>query len=443
MKKVWILILLIIIGGIGFIYFSPIFEKNPPIIKVMSSNGYTNLKNPVRIVLEDDSGIRYYRVVVITKDGVEELYNSTNPSMGKKVVLNINLPKTTDKTIKLKIVAADTSKWNFFGGNESSKEVILKVDTTSPEVEIINNSYAIGRGGSGAVVVKIYDENLKDKYILVNGKYRFNLTPFVKKDYYVALIAWPIEEKVFNAEVVAIDVAGNKVIEHIPYYWRSYKYPISKITITDKFINRVAKKVLEKLSLDIPNDPIQIFKKLNEKVRKMNEEEIYSLTSKIYEDKVDFFSINRFRPLPGSAVKAKFGELRKYYYDNKLISTAIHKGIDLAKIKRAKVYASNYGKVIDNKYIGIYGNTLIVYHKLGLYTLYAHLSTFKVKKGDLVKKGQIIARTGATGAVFGDHLHFGVYIQGIAVNPIEWMDPNWIKINIVDVINYSKRLINK
>jgi len=443
MKKIWILILFVIIGGIGFIYFSPIFEKNPPIIKVISSNGYTNLKNPVKVILEDESGIKYYRVVVITKDGVEELYNLTNPSMGKKVVLNINLPKTTDKTIKLKIVAADTSKWNFFAGNESSKEVILKVDAISPEVEIINNSYAIGRGGSGAVVVKIYDENLKDKYILVNGKYRFNLTPFVKKDYYVALIAWPIEEKVFNAEVVAIDVAGNKVIEHIPYYWRSYKYPISKITITDKFINRVAKRVLEKLSLDIPNDPIQIFKKLNEKVRKMNEEEIYSLTSKIYEDKVDFFSINRFGPLPGSAVKAKFGELRKYYYDNKLISMAIHKGIDLAKIKRAKVYASNYGKVIDNKYIGIYGNTLIVYHKLGLYTLYAHLSTFKVKKGDLVKKGQIIARTGATGAVFGDHLHFGVYIQGIAVNPIEWMDPNWIKMNIIDVINYSKRLINK
>jgi len=442
MKKIWILILLLIIGGIGFVYFSPIFEKNPPIIKVIS-NGYTNLKNPVRIILEDDSGIKYYRVVVITKDGAEELYSLTNPSMGKKVILNVNLPKITDDIIKLKVVAVDTSKWNFFGGNESSKEVLLNVDTITPEIEIINNSYAIGRGGSGAIVVKVYDENLKDKYILVNGKYRFNLTPFVKKGYYVALIAWPIEEKVFNAELIAVDVAGNKVVEHIPYYWRSYKYSVFNITINDKFINQVAKRVLEKLALDIPNDPIQVFKKLNEKVRNMNEEEICSLTSKIYEEKIDFFSINRFRPLPGSAVKAKFGETRKYYYDNNLISMAIHKGIDLAKIKRAKIYASNYGKVVTAKYIGIYGNTLIIYHKLGLYTLYAHNSIFKVKKGDLVKKGQVIARTGATGAVFGDHLHFGVYIQGIEVNPIEWMDPKWIKINIIDIINSSKRLINK
>jgi len=443
MKKIWILILVIIIGSGGFIYFSPIFEKKPPVIKVIS-RGYTNLKNPVKIVLEDDSGIKYYRVVVITKDGVEELSTLTNPSMGKKVVLSINLPRTiSDKAIKLKIVAADTSKWNFFSGNEASKEVILKVDTISPEVEIINNSYAIGRGGSGAVVVKIYDEHLKDKYILVNGKYRFNLTPFVKKGYYVALIAWPIKEKVFSADLFAIDLAGNKVVEHIPYYWRSYKYPVSKITITNKFINQVVVKVLKELNLPIPDDPIQTFKKLNEEVRKMNEKEIYNLTSKVYEDKVDFFSINRFRPLPGSAVRAKFGELRKYYYNNKLISTAIHKGIDLAKIKRAKIYASNYGKVVAAKYIGIYGNTLIIYHKLGLYTLYAHISTFKVKKGDLVKKGQVIARTGATGAVFGDHLHFGVYIQGVEVNPIEWMDPRWIKVNIIDVINSSKRLINK
>jgi len=442
MKKIWVLILLIIMGGSWFVYFSPIFEKNKPIIRVISS-GYTNLKNPLKVILEDDSGIRYYRVVVITKDGVEELASLTNPSMGKKVVLNVDLPKTADKTIKLKIVVADTSKWNFFAGNEVSKEVILKVDTIPPEVEIINNSYAIGRGGSGAVVVKVDDENLKKKYILINGKYKFNLTPFVKKDYYISLIAWPIKEKVFSAELVAIDLAGNKVMEHIPYYWRNYKYPVSTIIITDEFINQVAIRVLKELHLPIPNDPIQVFKELNEKVRKMNEEEICSLTSIVYEDKVSFFSINRFRPLPGSIVKAKFGEFRKYYYNNKLISTAIHKGIDLAKIKKAKIYASNYGKVVAAKYIGIYGNTLIIYHKLGLYTLYAHLSTFKVKKGDLVKKGQVIARTGATGAVFGDHLHFGVYIQGVEVNPIEWMDPKWIKVNIIDVINSSKRLINK
>jgi murein DD-endopeptidase MepM/ murein hydrolase activator NlpD len=63
--------------------------------------------------------------------------------------------------------------------------------------------------------------------------------------------------------------------------------------------------------------------------------------------------------------------------------------------------------------------------------------------GDNVRRGQIIARTGATGGVLGDHLHFGLYVQGIAVNPYEWMDRNWIKVNIINVINSSKRLISK
>jgi len=442
MKKLWLLILVLIIGGTGFVYFSPMFEKVPPTIEI-KTNGFTNLKKPVKIVLKDASGIKYYRITMIAGGNVSELATMTNPSMGKEVTINVKLPKTNANEVKISVVAVDNSKWHFFAGNETQKTVSLQVDTVAPLTEIINNSYAIGNGGSAAAVVKVSDKNLKDKYILVNGKYRFNLTPFVKKDYYVALIAWPVKEKTFDAQLVAEDMAGNVVKEHIPYYWRKYKYPKAKITISDKFINSVAKRVLEKMDLNIPSDPVDIFKKVNETVREMNEKEIHNITSKVYEDKVSSFSMARFNPLPGSAVRAYFGENRSYYYKRQKISSAIHKGIDLAKVKRAKIYSSNYGKVVATKYIGIYGNALIVYHKLGLYTLYGHTSVFKVKEGDRVRRGQVIARTGSTGAVFGDHLHFGVYVQGYAVNPIEWMDPRWIKLNISNVINGSKRIINR
>ena len=442
MKKLWILILLLIAGATGFIYFSPMFEKTSPTIKI-ESDGFTNLKKPLKVVLSDASGIKYYRVTMIAGGQVSELATLTDPSMGKEVVLNIKLPKTNANEIKINVVTVDNSKWHFFAGNEASKSITLQVDTVAPLTEIINNSYAIGNGGSAAAVVKVSDKNLKDKYILVNGKYRFELTPFVKENYYVALIAWPVKEKTFDAQLVVEDMAGNVVKEHIPYYWRKYRYPKAKIKISDKFINTIGKKVLEKMDLSTPNDPVEIFKKVNEAVRAINEKEIYNITSKIYEDKVASFSIARFNPLPGSAVRAYFGEQRSYYYKGEKISTAIHKGIDLAKIKRAKIYSSNYGKVVAAKYIGIYGNTLIIYHKLGLYTLYGHTSVFKVKVGDNVRRGRVIARTGSTGAVFGDHLHFGVYVQGYAVNPLEWMDPRWIKLNITNIINGAKRIINK
>jgi len=440
MKKLWA-ILILIIGAIGFIYFSPMFERTPPTIEV-DSNGFTNLKEPINIKITDNSGIKYYNVTMIANNNAKELI-SKNGNFGNSVNVDVKFPKVASKQIKLIITAVDTSKWHFFAGNESKKEITLKVDTIAPDAQVINNSYAIGNGGSAAVVVKVDDEHLKDAYILVNNKYKFKLTPFYKKNYYTALIAWPVSEKTFDANLIATDFAGNKAQTHIPLYWKRYKYPVKKIHITDSYIKNKAIPILQKMNLEIPNDPIKIFKKENELVRKLNNEEIFKLTSKIFEEKINSFSLARFNPLPHSAKEAGFGEKRHYFYKNEDISFAIHKGIDLAKVKRAKIFANNYGKVTSEKWIGIYGNTLIVYHKLGLYTLYAHTSEYKVKPGDIVRRGKVIARTGSTGGVLGDHLHFGVYIQGIAVNPLEWMDPHWIKVNIMNIINSSKRLIGK
>lgn len=443
MKKLWILLLIIILGGVGFVYFSPSFEKNKPKIEIIN-NGYTNLKKPIKIVISDDSGIKSYEVIAKAKNFEEVIAKSAEPNLGKKVVLEVKLPNIDAKKVKIEVIATDTSKWHFFRGNSAQKSVELEVDKVYPDAEVVNNSYAIGRGGSAVAVVKVNDENLKDKYILVDNKYRFNLTPFVKDGYYIALIAWPYNESNFDAEIVAIDKAGNKTETHIPYYWRSgriYKVKNKKLTISDRFIENVAKRVLTKSGLEIPNDPVKIFKLMNETVRKMNEKELFKLTRNIYEDKIDTFYINRFYPLPGAAKKAGFMEFRHYFYNGREISTAFHKGMDLAKIKHAKVYANNLGEVVADKYIGIYGNTLVIYHKLGLYTTYSHLSEFKVKKGDKVNKGMVIARTGMTGGVFGDHLHFGVYIQGYPVQPLEWMDSRWIRLNIINIIKDAKRII--
>ena len=443
MKKLWIFILILIAAAAGFVYFSPVFEKEPPKIEILS-NGYTNLQKPIKIIITDNSGIKSYEVELRAGTFEEVIAKSAEPNMGKKVVLNLKLPNIDAKQIQLSITATDTSKWHFFRGNIARKNVILVVDKTAPDAEVINNSYAIGRGGSAAAVVKVNDENLKEKYILVNNKYRFNLTPFVKKGYYAALIAWPYNETEFNAELIAVDKAGNESQVHIPYYWKTkgiYRLKNKKLTITDGFIENVAKRVLIKSGLKVPNDPVETFKVMNEKLRKMNEKELFNLTRNIYESKINSFYINRFNPLPGSALQAGFMELRHYYYKSREISRAVHKGMDLAKIKHAKVYASNTGTVIATKYIGIYGNTMVVYHKLGLYTTYSHLSQFNAKKGERVRRGQVIARTGSTGGVFGDHLHFGVYIQGYPVQPREWMDSRWIRLNIIKVIKDAKRTV--
>ncbi len=87
--------------------------------------------------------------------------------------------------------------------------------------------------------------------------------------------------------------------------------------------------------------------------------------------------------------------------------------------------------------MGIYGQCIIIDHGLGLQTLYAHLSSMAVEVGDVVERGQIIGRTGATGLAGGDHLHYGIIVGGVPVNPIEWWDKNWVRNNITSKLQLS------
>jgi len=90
----------------------------------------------------------------------------------------------------------------------------------------------------------------------------------------------------------------------------------------------------------------------------------------------------------------------------------------------------NSGAVAFVGDLGIYGNTVILDHGLGLFTLYGHLSSIDVKVGDAIKQRQAIGKTGETGLAAGDHLHYGVYLHGLAILPVEWWDPKWINDNI-------------
>jgi murein DD-endopeptidase MepM/ murein hydrolase activator NlpD len=65
-----------------------------------------------------------------------------------------------------------------------------------------------------------------------------------------------------------------------------------------------------------------------------------------------------------------------------------------------------------------------------LFTLYSHLSAIDVKVGDQITQRQVIGKTGETGLAAGDHLHYGVYLHGVAILPVEWWDEKWIKDNI-------------
>ncbi len=443
MKTIRYFIIFIILGAIGFIYFSPSFSRIPPKI-IEQSNKFTNLVKPIKITFKDKTGIKNYQVTLINNKQKIVLAKSDIMSPKKNITIKVKLPSfLSNGKIILNVSAIDNSKWHFFSGNKAFISMPLKVDTTPPMVSVVDNSYDIGNGGSAVAVLQINDKYLKNAYILVNNKYKFHLTPFYKKGYYASLLAWPLGNKTFSAVAIATDKAGNISQMQIPFYWKKYKYKTSIVKVPKAYILSKIINQLKRAGLSIPNKPGAIFAKANHVLRIKDNNELSKLTSNTSMNAISSFAVHAFRPLPGSKLEAYFAEHRMYYYNHKLISQSYHQGIDVARYAHSKVYASNSGRVIAEKWLDLYGNILIINHGFGLYTLFAHLSSYLVPKGAFVHAKEAVARGGATGDAFGPHLHFGVYIQGNAVNPFEWLDGKWIKTNITNVLKKAKKIINQ
>ena len=121
-------------------------------------------------------------------------------------------------------------------------------------------------------------------------------------------------------------------------------------------------------------------------------------------------------PLRYTRISSKF-TLKRYHPILKRYRA--HLGVDFAAPTGRRVNATADGKIIHKGRKGGYGKTVMIRHKNGLKSLYAHLSSYnsKIKVGSYVKQGQYIGRVGSTGRSTGPHLHFGLYKNGRAVNP--------------------------
>ena len=138
-----------------------------------------------------------------------------------------------------------------------------------------------------------------------------------------------------------------------------------------------------------------------------------------------------FLRLPNSAPLSGFADRRSYVHDGQVIDNQTHLGFDLASLRGSPVPSSAAGRVVFTGPLGIYGDTVIVDHGLGVFTLYGHLSAVDASVGSDVARGTPIGKTGETGLAGGDHLHFSVMIHGVHVDPVEWWDAHWIQDHVL------------
>ena len=118
-----------------------------------------------------------------------------------------------------------------------------------------------------------------------------------------------------------------------------------------------------------------------------------------------------------SAITSPFGTARVFNGTLK----SYHGGTDFRAAVGSSVIAANDGVVVIAKDRYYAGGSVVIDHGEGIYTQYYHLSALNVKVGQSVKKGDIIALSGASGRVSGPHLHFGVIVGGVQVNPINFV----------------------
>lgn len=119
-------------------------------------------------------------------------------------------------------------------------------------------------------------------------------------------------------------------------------------------------------------------------------------------------------------ISSAFGG-RKDPFNN---SSRFHTGLDIAAPYGRDISAAGSGTVTLAQRTSVYGNTVIIDHGHGFSTMYGHTSKILVKQGQVVKKGQVIARVGSSGRSTGAHLHFEVRINGTSVNPLNYLDSN-------------------
>jgi murein DD-endopeptidase MepM/ murein hydrolase activator NlpD len=99
-------------------------------------------------------------------------------------------------------------------------------------------------------------------------------------------------------------------------------------------------------------------------------------------------------------------------------NTSIHMGVDIRGKSGDPVAAANSGIVVLAEELFYGGNTVIIDHGLGIYSVYMHLSEFNAKSGDPVSKGSVVGYVGSTGRSTGPHLHFGMKIGSLSINPV-------------------------
>ena len=403
--------------------------------------------SPLELTVEDPStGLKEVRIlltqgeseVILVEDsfdgpGVLRLWGSGEEKSRSYDIggLIAEKYKVQEGPAMLSVDVSDYSLRHFLAGNRTEVNTDFQFDIYPPRLEALAGLHYINQGGSDSVLYRV-SEDATASGVQV-GPHFFPGFPVDPSDpeLHFSLFAFaynlPADTPI---TIVARDGANNEARAGFGYSVKPRAFRSRDIVLGDSFLQKVVPEIVSRTpGVEDQGDLIDTYVEINSNLRRQNHEAVTELSAG---SEGPFLWEGAFLQLSNSQVESFFADRRTYMYQGKRVDQQDHVGFDLSVVQRYPIEAANSGKVILAEYFGIYGNTVLVDHGSGLVSLYAHMSSIEVERGQTVSKKGILGRSGATGLAGGDHLHFGLFLHGVPVNPIEWWDPKWVQEHVLD-----------
>jgi murein DD-endopeptidase MepM/ murein hydrolase activator NlpD len=321
--------------------------------------------------------------------------------------------------------------------NTVTKDVQVRLER--PRVSVLSRHHFVNHGGAEFVVYRATPADVTSGVVVGDVEYpgfsaaQAGLPGATINDPAVRVAFFALrhdQDLATPIRLFARDEAGNTARADFDFRVFPKPFKKSRIEVDERLLTTVVPTILEGTTEIKPaGEPIERFVAVNSELRQKNNAKIAAFAKETAPGMLWGGAV--FHAFRNTGVQSAFADYRTYVYQGKEVDRQVHLGFDLASFTTTPIVSANAGKVLFADELGIYGNTVIIDHGLGVQSLYSHLSSFDVKAGDTIAKEQQVGRSGSTGMALGDHLHFTMLVNGHMVNPIEWWDSHWIEDRIL------------
>ncbi|KKP24417.1 MAG: Peptidase M23B [candidate division TM6 bacterium GW2011_GWF2_28_16] len=382
----------------GIKVFSYLSYSELPVISLEGIKKDSYYANNLNVNINVNSGYKISSIAAFLDSKPVDLENSKE--IGKKNVklaFNLDTKELSQGKHDFNVVALDSSKHK----NRNEETVNFYVDNSELKAAFLDMQYKVYQGHT--IHAKIQSNKKLDNITALFLEKPFNFYPESEySNVYECFIPLDCDlnpgEYILNAKVK--DFVGNETNLSSKVDILEYNFPKQKGFVVERgkleeekevsMSNKVLEDAIEKWVQDSPN-------------------------KKLWSGKFEL-------PIDVKKITTPFGEIRttseKGHY--------MHRAVDLLNFPKTVVWASQEGRVVIKDRFLLTGNTVVLDHGVGVFSIYCHLEDFAdIEVGDLVKKGNKLGRLGMTGYANGYHLHWEIRVNNVAVNPMQWTQRNF------------------